>query len=33
MVIGEAGELVVIVLIVVVNLAFLVWVQRWSGLT
>ena len=32
MVIGEAGELV-IVLIVVVNLAFLVWVQRWSGLT
>ncbi len=33
MVISEGMELVVMFVVIVVNLALMVWLQKWSGLT
>jgi hypothetical protein len=32
-VVGEALELVIVLATVLANLALLVWIQKWSGLT
>jgi hypothetical protein len=32
-VVGEALELVIVLAMILLNLAVLVWIQRWSGLT
>lgn len=33
MVVSEGMELVIMFVVVLLNLALLVWLQRWSGLT
>ena len=33
MVVGEALELVIVLAVILANLAALVWIQKWSGLT
>jgi len=33
LVVGEALELVFVLAMILVNLALLVWIQKWSGLT
>jgi hypothetical protein len=33
MIVSEGMELVVMFIVIMVNLAILVWLQRWSGLT
>ena len=32
-VVGEALELVFVLAMILINLALLVWIQKWSGLT
>jgi hypothetical protein len=32
-VVGEALELVIVLAVILINLALLVWIQKWSGLT
>lgn len=33
MVVGEALELVFVLAVILLDLALLVWIQKWSGLT
>ena len=33
MIVNEGTELVIIFMVVLLNLALLVWLQKWSGLT
>ncbi len=33
MVVSEGAELVVVLVVILLNLAALVWIQKWSGLT
>jgi hypothetical protein len=33
MVVSEGMELVIMFVVIMVNLALLVWIQRWSGLS
>jgi hypothetical protein len=32
-VVGEALELVIVLAVILLNLALMVWIQKWSGLT